>query len=947
MYGILKRALAAAMSVFMIGGVMTCYSPLSEESAIVAEAADCYVFNNGSGLLTLKGNVNRFVISDFAYKENVKKIVAQEGTVMPQNCSNMFGSYSNCTTIDLSNADLVDVQDMTGMCIGCSSLTTFKLSNFSVGNYTDTSYMFSACFSLTTLDLRYLNTSYVTDMRYMFSGCSSLTSLDLSTFKTSNVTDMSYMFYKCSSLLSLDLKSFNTSNVTNMRDMFSGCSSLKTLDLSSFNTRNVSYSSDMFAGTNKLQKLVLGANFGDIGTAHYLPNPGWANANNPTVRVSGDGEYAEISNNGTNTYVRCGEIKINYQDKEVYYTPGDEFVRLRVDAESTDGDKLKYIWYQWLPDSKKWMEVDDTATGQYDMNFKYGLGREDDGTMVRCVVESTYFTKTSDTITLRFRDNGSIRITKQPPEVVYFDTGSPARVSAMAVGRAMIYSWYFKTPDRTSFLPDEEFEADEWAGSYDFYGTAGPNGLTDRYDGTEMYVRVHNKWGAEAESNHFILKKYKGSVDRNVSIRLPNVGETYAHYIADSKSIVPAELILDKEVFGIYELNVNGNHEMKDTDVFKAGSRYEYCLKMSLPEYVSPGDIYTFYGRSLIVNGVENTGADVVYEEDGSFIDYWTTPVLEGPLDIKFSHNVSLENDLSIVYYVPADKLTGFTDISLNLKKEVFDENGKKSYKTSTIKAGTPTDSGYGPEYTFRFKGIAAKEMGSSVTATITAKKNGKTFTSQEDVYSIKQYAMNKLNKTGTPNSLKTLLVDMLNYGAQAQQYFKYNTGDLVNKSLTAQQKKLATPFDSISVPNHEKIQTLSGAKAKFTGKNLNLGSTTAIVYYMTFNSGVATSKVKLHLTYKNVLGESKTVDIPYSKFTKGDYANELRCDFTGLAAKDSMQAVTAVIQENGKNISDTLIYSIPTYASKKLANSSTNANLKDIIKSMLVYYTSAKNHFT
>ena len=137
----------------------------------------------------------------------------------------------------------------------------------------------------------------------------------------------------------------------------------------------------------------------------------------------------------------------------------------------------------------------------------------------------------------------------------------------------------------------------------------------------------------------------------------------------------------------------------------------------------------------------------------------------------------------------------------------------------------------------------------------------------------------------------------------------------------------------------------MKGARARFTGKNLNLGNNIGIVYFMEFNSDVDTSKVTLQLHYTNVLGENKTLSIPYSSFTKGDYENELRYDFTGLSAKDSMQRIRAVIREDDVIISDTLYYSIPTYASKKLANS-TNESLKEIIRSMMVYYTSAKNYF-
>jgi surface protein len=50
--------------------------------------------------------------------------------------------------------------------------------------------MFNQCSSLTSLDLSNFNTSNVNNMSGMFSQCSSLTSLDLSNFNTSNVKDM-------------------------------------------------------------------------------------------------------------------------------------------------------------------------------------------------------------------------------------------------------------------------------------------------------------------------------------------------------------------------------------------------------------------------------------------------------------------------------------------------------------------------------------------------------------------------------------------------------------------------------------------------------------------------------------------------------------------------------------------------------------------------------------
>ena len=70
--------------------------------------------------------------------------------------------------------------------------------------------MFQSCSSLTSLNLSNFNTNNVQDMSFMFNKCSSLTSLNLSNFNTNNVQDMSYMFNQCSSLTSLNLSNFKT-----------------------------------------------------------------------------------------------------------------------------------------------------------------------------------------------------------------------------------------------------------------------------------------------------------------------------------------------------------------------------------------------------------------------------------------------------------------------------------------------------------------------------------------------------------------------------------------------------------------------------------------------------------------------------------------------------------------------------------------------------------------
>ncbi len=354
------------------------------------------------------------------------------------------------------------------------------------------------------------------------------------------------------------------------------------------------------------------------------------------------------------------------------------------------------------------------------------------------------------------------------------------------------------------------------------------------------------------------------------------------------------------------------------------------CNKLS-------GGLGTVYDKT-------NTGADYARIDREGQPGYLTDT---SKVNINMSHNVSLKNDFSIVYYIPVSELEGFTDIKLTLSKEVFNADGTVSRKKTVMNAGSPVDSGYGPEYEFRYTGIAAKEMGSNILAVITAKKNGKTITAKPDVYSIKTYAQNKLADDKTNSKLKRLLVNMLNYGAAAQTYFGYNTSSLANKDLSYFDKRLATEFSEDMAVSAFAEKKLTGAKAKFSGKNLSLGNNISIVYFMTFDSSVDRNKVSLRLTYADINNKLIIVNVPFSSFTKGDNPEEYRYDLKSISAKDSLQPVNAVIMQNGKAISDTLTYSIPTYVRNKLNKTDTSEELKTIVKALIVYYTSARNYFS
>ena len=155
--------------------------------------------------------------------------------------SHMF-SYSQATTLDVSNFDTSKVTDMYGM-FWNSKATTLDVSNFNTSNVTNMSSMFWNS-KATSLDVSNFDTSKVTNMSYMFSD-SKATTIDVSNFDTSKVMYMDSMF-AYSQATTLDVSNFNTSNVTDMWNMFRK-SKATTLDVSNFDTSNVTNMNNMFA----------------------------------------------------------------------------------------------------------------------------------------------------------------------------------------------------------------------------------------------------------------------------------------------------------------------------------------------------------------------------------------------------------------------------------------------------------------------------------------------------------------------------------------------------------------------------------------------------------------------------------------------------------------------------------------------------------------------------
>ena len=312
------------------------------------------------------------------------------------------------------------------------------------------------------------------------------------------------------------------------------------------------------------------------------------------------------------------------------------------------------------------------------------------------------------------------------------------------------------------------------------------------------------------------------------------------------------------------------------------------------------------------------------------------------------SANVEFESDYTIRFTVKTAVYNKYKNVYLVVEKEMFD--GDTAIDPQIIEltdAATVTVNGE-ERYAYTVEGFAAKEIASEITATLYGEdENGNVVYGKAVEYSLRKYAENQIGKASTKAEFKTMMVDFLNYGAAAQTYFGYNTTDLANVNLTEEQLALATA-------DRELVSALattdsSTTAAKFSSANLEFESKITIRAVTNINGETyAANKDTWYAEakYTNYLGEDVTVTIPLSDASVGvDARDRTYIDVNVLAAREMSTPVEFTVYDgNGAAVTNTLTYSVETYAARN-ANSS-NANLVALVKGMMKFGDGTKAYF-
>ena len=325
---------------------------------------------------------------------------------------------------------------------------------------------------------------------------------------------------------------------------------------------------------------------------------------------------------------------------------------------------------------------------------------------------------------------------------------------------------------------------------------------------------------------------------------------------------------------------------------------------------------------------VKADGLNEPIVSDGTVVTYYyksKTAPEEKPAPVINTVSLSLESSITMNFKVFKNSLSSFDDFYMTF------ECGGKEEKVTNYKQ----DGNY---YVFSYKGINPQLMNDKVTAVLHAKNSNGEYISPEKVISVREYAYTMLDRYSSDehSKLRTLLVDLLNYGSATQKYVGYQTDNLANSDLTATQKSWASKdtkeFKNIRNFNYK---TISNPTVQWNSCGLVLGN--AIMF-------------KVKFTANNV--ENKTVEITLrnAKFTydkndfkaNGDGTYYVYCN--ELFAHEVSDEVLLTVYENGVPCSNTMRFSVESYA-RLVRDNYKGTPLDEMITTMMLYGNSAKEY--
>ncbi len=301
--------------------------------------------------------------------------------------------------------------------------------------------------------------------------------------------------------------------------------------------------------------------------------------------------------------------------------------------------------------------------------------------------------------------------------------------------------------------------------------------------------------------------------------------------------------------------------------------------------------------------------------------------------NLTLTMSISVGAEMQVFYNVLNSRVKNFESFYIEVIKDVA---GGESVKTvfsldeNNVTAVTNA-SGAISRYMATYTGIYAMEMGDNFTATLYAVAADGTVNYGPSISnSIKKYLMDVLADESNSDTLLTLAVDMLNYGAAAQINFNYDVTNLVNADLTDAQKALGTQ----GLPD-----AVDGSATTGDGVRVitSVSVQSKVMLYVTFLYK-ATADSRLKVIIKNASDGTVLDELAPTEIN----TNNCKVIYDNVGARQMRDLISIELYDNGVLVSKTVTWSVESYVALTRADSTSSEALINAVNALLVYGDSA-----
>ena len=304
--------------------------------------------------------------------------------------------------------------------------------------------------------------------------------------------------------------------------------------------------------------------------------------------------------------------------------------------------------------------------------------------------------------------------------------------------------------------------------------------------------------------------------------------------------------------------------------------------------------------------------------------------------DVTIRHSLNLASDISINYLIPTTQLGSYDSFYLTCSVPQYENGVLTGTQSKTLSPVLK-----GEYYSFTLEGLTAVQMGDQITAKLYMERYGYKYCSNDDSYSIADYAYSQMNKSGSTEELKALCAHLLAYGSAAQVFKNYRTETLCDRSMTEIHKTYLSDLSAVTFGNcNRQLSDLEAPTVQWAGKGINMDSRIQLLFVIDPVAYEGSAEdLTVHLSYEDIYGttQSAVLTAPYLyNEEKGYYA----FTFSGLMASELRQVVTAAVFSGETQVSKSLEYSVDTYGNGKLGD------LATLCRAMIAYSDAAKTFF-